>query len=103
MRRAHPFVPNVSGEWVGISIRDTGIGVKAETWSGSLPLRAGDNSAAAGFRERDWDILDPAVCGVAWREDLGGERGRGKGKPLSFAIPCQPPVHPEDGQSPKEE
>jgi len=100
-----PFVPNVSGEWVGISIRDTGIGVKAEDLERIFaPFEQADNSASRRFQGTGLGLsltrqFVELHGGKIWAES----EGEGKGSRFLFAIPCQPPVHPEDGQSPKEE
>jgi signal transduction histidine kinase len=84
-----PFAPAVDGEWVGISIRDTGIGVKAEDLERIFaPFEQADNSASRRFQGTGLGLslarqFVELHGGKIWAES----EGEGKGSKFSFVIP----------------
>jgi signal transduction histidine kinase len=100
-----PFPPTIAGEWVGISIRDTGIGVKAEDLERIFaPFEQADNSASRRYQGTGLGLsltrqFVELHGGKIWAES----EGEGKGSRFMFAIPSRPPAHPDDGQNPQED
>jgi signal transduction histidine kinase len=84
-----PFAPSVAGEWVGVSIRDTGIGVKAEDLERVFaPFEQADNSAGRRYQGTGLGLsltrkLVELHGGRIWAES----EGEGKGSKLFFVIP----------------
>ena len=84
-----PFSPPFSGEWVGISIRDTGIGVKPEDLERIFaPFEQADNSASRRYQGTGLGLsltrqFVELHGGRIWAES-GGE---GKGSTFRVIIP----------------
>jgi Histidine kinase-, DNA gyrase B-, and HSP90-like ATPase len=84
-----PCAPSVSGERVGISIRDTGIGLKAEDLAHIFaPFEQADNSASRRYLGTGLGLsltrqLVELHGGRIWAES----EGEGKGSKFSFFIP----------------
>jgi PAS domain S-box-containing protein len=88
-----PFVPPGPGEWVGITIRDTGIGLKAEDLERIFaPFEQIDNSVSRKYQGSGLGLslarkLVELHGGRIWAES-GGE---GKGSHFKFLIPVESP------------
>jgi signal transduction histidine kinase len=86
---AVPFTPAVAGEWLEISIRDTGIGVKAEDLERIFaPFEQADNSASRRYQGTGLGLsltrqFVELHGGRIWAES----KGEGKGSRFSFVIP----------------
>jgi PAS domain S-box-containing protein len=86
-----PFAPSSTGEWVKISVRDTGIGLKAEDLERIFaPFEQADNSASRRFQGTGLGLsltrkLVELHGGRIWAES-GGE---GKGSIFTFVIPVK--------------
>jgi signal transduction histidine kinase len=93
-----PFAPSVAGEWVGISIRDTGIGLKAEDLERIFsPFEQADNSASRRYQGTGLGLsltrqLVELHGGKIWAES----QGLGEGSVFRFLFPIP---HPEGKES----
>ncbi|MBP1719612.1 MAG: two component system sensor histidine kinase [Deltaproteobacteria bacterium] len=85
-----PFTPSSSGEWLGISIRDTGIGLKNEDLERIFsPFEQVDNSASRQYQGTGLGLaltrqLVELHKGKIWAESPG----KGKGSRFRFLIPA---------------
>ena len=83
-----PFVPSAAGEWVKISVRDTGIGLKAEDLERVFaPFEQADNSVSRKYQGTGLGLsltkrLVELHGGKIWAES-GGE---GKGSKFTFVL-----------------
>jgi signal transduction histidine kinase len=95
---AIPFAPSGAGEWVGISIRDTGIGVKAGDLERIFaPFEQADNSASRRFQGTGLGLsltrqFVELHGGRIWAES------EGEGKGSTFRV-----ILPKDSKNPKDE
>jgi signal transduction histidine kinase len=93
-----PFAPSVSGEWVGISIRDTGVGLKPEDLGRIFaPFEQVDNSAGRRYQGTGLGLSLTRQFvelheGMIWAES----DGEGKGSDFKFVIPVQRPMATQD-------
>jgi signal transduction histidine kinase len=84
-----PFSPSIDGEWVGISIRDTGIGLKSEDLERVFaPFEQADNSASRRYQGTGLGLALTRKFvelhgGKIWAES----QGLGKGSTFRFLIP----------------
>jgi PAS domain S-box-containing protein len=84
-----PFAPSVAGEWVGISIRDTGIGLKAEDLERVFaPFEQADSSMSRRYQGTGLGLtltrkLVELHGGKIWAES----QGLGKGSLFRFLLP----------------
>jgi PAS domain S-box-containing protein len=89
-----PFAPPVAGEWAGISIRDTGIGVKGEDLKRIFaPFEQADNSMGRRYQGTGLGLsltrqLVELHRGRIWAES----EGEGKGSKFSFILPLNKEV-----------
>jgi signal transduction histidine kinase len=97
-----PFAPSVAGEWVEISIRDTGIGLKAEDLERIFtPFEQADNSAGRRYQGTGLGLsltrqLVELHRGMIWAVSFG----EGKGCDFKFLIPVQGPGATQENQTP---
>jgi PAS domain S-box-containing protein len=88
-REPIPFSPSIGGEWVGISIRDTGIGLKVEDLERVFaPFEQADNSASRRYPGTGLGLALTRKFvelhgGKIWAES----QGLGKGSAFRFLIP----------------
>ena len=91
-RELVPFAPSSSGEWVGISVRDTGIGLKKEDINRIFdPFEQADNSPSRQYQGTGLGLaltrkLVELHGGKIWAES----EGPGKGSLFRFLIPLNP-------------
>jgi len=87
-----PFTPSSSGEWVGISVRDTGSGLEKEDLDRIFdPFEQADNSASRRYQGTGLGLtltrrLVEIHGGNIWAES----EGPGKGSRFRFLIPLNP-------------
>jgi PAS domain S-box-containing protein len=85
----NPLAPTIDGEWVGISIQDTGIGLKAEDLERIFaPFEQADNSASRQYQGTGLGLaltrkLVELHGGKIWAES----QGLGKGSVFRFWLP----------------
>jgi PAS domain S-box-containing protein len=95
-----PFSPSLAGEWVGIFIRDTGIGLKKEDLARIFnPFEQADNSASRRYQGTGLGLALAQKFvelhgGKIWAES----QGPGKGSAFRFLIPISQ-VKEEDARS----
>jgi signal transduction histidine kinase len=83
------LAPTIDGEWVGISIQDTGIGLKAEDLERIFaPFEQADNSASRQYQGTGLGLaltrkLVELHGGKIWAES----QGLGKGSVFRFWLP----------------
>jgi PAS domain S-box-containing protein len=88
-----PFAPSFPGEWVGVSIRDTGIGLKKEDLERIFaPFEQADNSARRRYQGTGLGLsltrkFVELHGGKIWAES----DGEGKGSDFKFLIPVESP------------
>ncbi len=90
---------------MGISIRDSGVGVKTEDLERIFaPFEQADNSASRRYQGTGLGLsltrqFVELHGGKVWAES----EGEGKGSRFTFVIPCTPPMRPGDSQNRSEE
>jgi len=93
-----PLAPSADGEWVDISIRDTGIGLKPEDLGRIFaPFEQADNSAGRRYQGTGLGLsltrqFVELHGGKIWAES----EGEGKGSDFKFLIPVRRPRVPQE-------
>lgn len=84
-----PFSPSVAGEWVGISIRDTGIGLKAENLERIFsPFEQVDNSPSRRYQGTGLGLsLTRQFVELHEGKIWARSEGEGAGSTFTFIIP----------------